>query len=70
MAFHPKDLLGGSTSEVLRYNCFSRLLDVLFSGIFGIPRAGYFGDFGPLAPGNVGRMALRTFERSRRAPGA
>ena len=62
MAFHPKDLLFGATSAVLRYKCFSRLLAVLFNRIFGIPLIGYFGDFGSLVPGNVGRRALRTFE--------
>ena len=63
MAFHPKALLFGATSAVLHYNCFSRLLAVLTNRIFGIPLIGYFDDFGALVPANVGRSALRTFER-------
>ena len=63
MEFRPKDLLLGATSAVLFYNCSPRLLAVLFSSIFGIPLIGKFGDFRGLAPGNVGRRALRTFAR-------
>ena len=63
MAFHPKALLFGDTSEVLHYNCPPRLPAVLFNRIFGIQSIGYFDDFGALVPGNVGRRALRTSER-------
>ena len=35
-------------SDVLHYNCFSRLLAVRFDKIFGIHLAGYLGDFGAL----------------------
>ena len=63
MAFPPKALLFGAASAFLRYNCFSRLLAVLANRIFGIPLIGYFDDFGALVPANVGRHALRTFER-------
>ena len=64
MTFHPKVLLFGDTSAVLRYNCFARRSAVLFNRIFGIPSVGYFDDFGALSPGNVRRRGLRTFERS------
>ena len=40
-----------------------RILAVLANRISGIPLIGYFDDFGALAPTNVGRYALRTFER-------
>ena len=63
MAFPPKALLFGAISAALHYNCFSRLLDVLPNRILGIPLIGYFDDFWPLAPANVGRHALRTIER-------
>ena len=63
MAFPPTALLFGATSAVLHYSCFSRLLAVLANRIFGIPLIGYFDDFVALAPANVGRLALRTFER-------
>ena len=35
--FPPKALLFGAVAEVLHYNCFSRLLSVLFNKIFGVP---------------------------------
>ena len=69
MAFPPKALLFGASSAVLPSNCFSRLLDVLFDRIFGTPLIGYFGDFGAVAPKNLGRCALRTFERFRHTVG-
>ena len=37
MASHPESLLFGAASAALHYNCFSRLLAVLFNRAFGIP---------------------------------
>ena len=70
MAFHPKALLFGANSAVLRYRCFSLLSAVLFNRIFGIPLVEYFDDFGAIGPGNVARMDLRTLERFCHALGA
>ena len=63
VAFRPKALLFGSTSAVLHYNCFSRLLSVMANRIFGIPIIGYFDDFGPLVPEESADLALETFDR-------
>ena len=65
----PSDGLPSEGSTVRSYircpalRLLSRRLASLFNRIFGIPLGGYFDDFGALSPGNVGRMALRTFER-------
>ena len=39
-AFPPKALLFGAVAAVWHYNCFSRLLSVVFNRIFGIPLIG------------------------------
>ena len=61
MAFPPKALLFGAVAAVLHYNCFSRLLSVLFNLLFGIPLIGYFDDFGALIPFDLSNDALDTF---------
>ena len=53
MAFHPKALVFGAVSAVLRYNCFSRIISVIFNKIFGIPLLAYFEDFGALVPARL-----------------
>ena len=63
VAFPPKALLFGAVAAVLHYNCFSRLLSVIFNKIFGIPLIGYFDDFGALVPSKLAPLALKTFER-------
>ena len=63
VAFPPKELLFGEVSEALHYNCFARLLSVLFSRIFGIPLIGYFDGPGALVPSKPAPIALRTSER-------
>ena len=65
MALPPKALLFGATSAALRYNCFSRLIAVLFNMTFGISLVAYFDDFGPLVPKSLCRRAIRTFEQFR-----
>ena len=60
-AFPPKDLVFGAVSSVLRYNCFSRLISVIFNKIFGIPPLRYSGDFRDLAPARLCEKALLTF---------
>ena len=62
MAFPPKALLFGAEAAVLHYNCFSRLISVIFNKTFGIPLLAYFDDFGALAPKNLCEKALKTFE--------
>ena len=62
VAFPPKALVFGAVSAVLHYNCFSRLISVMFNKIFGIPLLAYFDDFGALVPARLCERALRTFE--------
>ena len=61
MAFPPKSLLFGAVAAVLHYNCFSRMVAVLFNLTFGIPLIGYFDDFGALIPYELSKDALDTF---------
>lgn len=63
MSFPPKALLFGAEAAVLHYNCFSRLISVIFNKIFGTPLIAYFDDFGALAPKRLCDKALLTFER-------
>ena len=61
MGFAPKVLLFGPVSAVLRYNFFSRALEVLSNKCLGIPLCSYYGDFGPLTPSSSQDVALMEF---------
>ena len=50
--FLPRTLLFGAEAAVLRYNCFSRAVDLLPNLILGIPLLSYFDDFGSMALNN------------------
>ena len=62
-AFIPKVLSFGAVSEVIHYNCFSRLFAVLMNLTLRIPVLNYFNDFGAVAPSDLGREALSVCER-------
>ena len=49
-ASRPRTLVSGATAAALRYNCLSRRLEAIASKTFGIPKMGYFGDYGEFAP--------------------
>ena len=44
--FVPRTLLFGAVAAVLRYNCLSRIIDVLANLLLGLPVVNYFDDYG------------------------
>ena len=60
-AFLPRTLIFGSTSAVLHYNCLSRIVASLCCRILGIPRLGYFDDFGMIIYSSLERATLQAF---------
>ena len=59
----------GAIAVVLHYNVFSRIVAELASEILGIPIVCFFGDFGALIPGPLGRKALGISTRFRQLLG-
>ena len=59
--FLSRALLFGAVAAVLRYNCFSRIIAVLFCRFFGIPMINYFDDFGAPIPSALGKRGLEVF---------
>ena len=60
-AFPHRALIFGAVSEVLHYNCFSRILTFPTNRIFGIPLVGYFDDYGAMLPDSLSKPGLSTF---------
>ena len=59
-AFRQTTLLFGSEADVIRYNCFSRVIAILVNRIFGIPLVSYYDDLGAPIPSDLGDLALTT----------
>ena len=67
--FLPLSRIFGAAAPVVHYDAFSRLLVSLFDRLFGIPTAGFFGDFGFAIFANIMDQALETFIEFRQVLG-